>query len=344
MEVDEPTYLKVNGPACTITPMDVLTYTRIMHKHTKAQFLASTTPAPASPTEISSSPPASPTLKPAATKADPIAFDSGSLHIPPPPTTAATSASNASSTDASAGITATTIITTTTSSTAAADDDDAAQAHAAAVPHHPTVYSSIHTGRTSGPMSALHRSLISASAPASAPLPTSHTPSPSSSPAAALPPTAHFDPAAVTARTTPAVPTADAAQHRRRSSAGLRKISAGLAKLGLWRAGGGGHHAVDHQHQHQHQHHSQSDYYQQQQQQQHHWRQAPTAGHEGAEPAGDDEMDIDEVDGQPLAHLQCECGACDWCRLRRGVLKRNGLCNVGVGGPAGAAAGRRDTV
>ncbi|KAK8212595.1 hypothetical protein IWZ01DRAFT_482317 [Phyllosticta capitalensis] len=305
-----------------------------MHKHTKAQFLASTTPAPASPTEISSSPPPSPTLKPAATKADPIAFDSGSLHIPPPPTTAATSASatsNASSAGASAGIIATTIITTTTKSTAAADDDDA-QAHAAATSQHPAVYSSIHTGRTSGPMSALHRSLISASAPASAPLPTSHTPSPSSSPAAAaLPLTAHFDPAAVTARTTSAaVPTADA-QHRRRSSAGLRKISAGLAKLGLWRGGGGGHHAVEHQHQHQHQ---------------QHWRQGPTAGHEGAEPGGDDEMDIDEeVDGHPLAHpLQCECGACDWCRLRRGVLKRNGLCNVGVGGPAGVAAGRRDTV
>ncbi|KAK8191145.1 uncharacterized protein BKA78DRAFT_129800 [Phyllosticta capitalensis] len=344
MEVDEPTYLKVNGPACTITPMDVLTYTRIMHKHTKAQFLASTTPAPASPAEINSSPPPSPTIKPAATKADPISFDSGSLHIPPPPTTAATSASatsNASSADASAGIIATTIITTTTKSTAAADHDDA-QAHAAATSQHPAVYSSIHTGRTSGPMSALHRSLISASAPASAPLPTSHTPSPSSSPAAAAlaPGTAHFDPAAVTARTTSAaVPTADA-QHRRRSSAGLRKISAGLAKLGLWRGGGGGHHAADHQHQHQHQHHSQSDDHQHPQ----HWRQGPTAGHEGAEPGGDDEMDIDEVDGQPLAHLQCECGACDWCRLRRGVLKRNGLCNVGVGGPAGAAAGRRDTV
>lgn len=95
---------------------------------------------------------------------------------------------------------------------------------------------------------------------------------------------------------------------------------------------------MDHQQQHHQHHHSQSDDRHQ------HRRQGPTAGHEGAEAAGDDEMDIDEVDGHALAHLQCECGACDWCRLRRGVLKRNGLCNVGVGGPAGVAAGRRDTV
>ncbi|KAK7556655.1 hypothetical protein JOL62DRAFT_15731 [Phyllosticta paracitricarpa] len=314
MDFQDSTYLKVNGPACTIAAMDVLTYTRIMHKHTKAQFLASTSPSP--PAEISSSPPTSPVLKSATTKPEPVAFDSGNLHLPPPSATSAsaTTTTTSASPETNAGITATTIITTTNDDQASPDTSQ------------PVVHSSIHSRRASVANSALHHSPGYVPAPASAPLTTRDSPSPSSSPTV-QPLTAHFHAAATATSSTATIGAASDA-HRRRSSAGLRKLSAGLAKLGLWR---GGQHAPDNQQQ---QHHSQSDQHQ---------SQGPEERREGQRQAADREVEH----GVPaMVQLQCECGACDWCRLRSGVLKRNGLCNVGVGGPGivGVAAGRRDTV
>ncbi|KAK7538800.1 uncharacterized protein J3D65DRAFT_350848 [Phyllosticta citribraziliensis] len=315
MEFQDSTYLKVNGPACTIAAMDVLTYTRIMHQHTKAQFLASTSPSP--PAEISSSPHTSPLIKPVATKPDPVTFDSGNLHLPPPTATSAsttTTTTTGASPETNPGITATTIITTTINE----------QAHPET--QQPAVHSSIHSRRASAANSALHHSPGFLPAPASAPLTTRHSPSPSSSPTA-QPLAAHFD-AAATANSSAVTTGAMADAHRRRSSAGLRKLSAGLAKLGLWR---GGQHAADHSQQH---HHDRNDQHQ---------SHGPDERQEGQRQAAESEVEH----GVPaMAQLQCECGACDWCRLRSEGLKRNGLCNVGVGGPGlvGVAAGRRDTV
>ncbi|KAK7514822.1 hypothetical protein IWZ03DRAFT_230116 [Phyllosticta citriasiana] len=314
MDFQDSTYLKVNGPACTIAAMDVLTYTRIMHKHTKAQFLASTSPSP--PAEISSSPPTSPVVKSATTKPEPVAFDSGNLHLPPPSATSASATTTTSaSPETNAGISATTIITTTNDDQASTDTSQ------------PVVHSSIHSRRASVANSALHHSPGYVPAPASAPLTTRDSPSPSSSSPTVHPLTAHFHAAATATSSTATIDAASDA-HRRRSSAGLRKLSAGLAKLGLWR---GGQHAADNQQQ---QHHSQSDQHQ---------SQGPEERREGQRQAADREVEH----GVPaMVQLQCECGACDWCRLRSGVLKRNGLCNVGIGGPGivGVAAGRRDTV